>query len=94
MKKDPSTIVPFRFPQVPIEEINSELFGPLAMLFSAISLILRIKVVSLVGLFFSVYSLINQKESERQGAGSGLSLSVVAFLINYVTPFLFPQTST
>jgi hypothetical protein len=65
-------------------------------MFAIISLILKMKLVSLFGFFFSINSILNQKETERQGLGSGISLTTVALIINYVAPYLIPlpQSST
>lgn len=95
-RPDSSLIVPFEFPQIPAEELEPEIYGTMGLLLGIISLILKIKLFSLFGLFSSIYSLMNQKESERQGLGSGISFSLVAVLINYVAPYFMPlaQSST
>ena len=93
-KRDASLIVPFKFPQIPAEELEPEVFGSMALLFAIFSLILKIKILSLFALFFSVHSMLNQKETEKQGLGSGISFSFVAFLINYIAPYLVPIQSS
>lgn len=75
--KRPQAIVSFVMPQKPAEDIvrfigahaqESDLAGTLGMGIGIVSLILKYKYLSILGLFCSLYSFLGLKESEAGGS--------------------------
>jgi hypothetical protein len=86
--RDPTHIIPFKFPQV--DEDEPEVYGSMGILLAIIAMLLKVKLLSFCGLILSIFSWLNMKKSETGGLGSGLSVTMISFLINYAAPFIIP----
>jgi hypothetical protein len=65
--------------------------GLLGMTLGVISLLLKIKTMALVALFFSVYSFLNARQSTGSTGSSGISFSLMSVVMNYANLYFVPM---